>query len=269
MSDTIKLILDYSLDYGIKILGAILVFIIGRFIAVKITSLTKKFMERAKWDVTLAKFLGDLMYIFLLILVIIAALGTLGIETTSFVAVLGAMTLAVGFALKDQLSNFGAGVLILLFRPFEVNHFIEAGGSSGVVEEIGIFSTRLRTGDNKVIHLPNSSIIGGSITNFSAKDKRRIDLVVGVSYEDDIKKVKEELIRILSEDKRILKEPEPVVAVSELADSSVNFVVRPWVNTSDYWQTYFDLLEKIKLRFDEAGITIPYPQMDVHLKKEN
>jgi len=247
MSDTIKLILDYSLDYGIKILGAILVFIIGRFIAVKITSLTKKFMERAKWDVTLAKFLGDLMYIFLLILVIIAALGTLGIETTSFVAVLGAMTLAVGFALKDQLSNFGAGVLILLFRPFEVNHFIEAGGSSGVVEEIGIFSTRLRTGDNKVIHLPNSSIIGGSITNFSAKDKRRI----------------------LSEDKRILKEPEPVVAVSELADSSVNFVVRPWVNTSDYWQTYFDLLEKIKLRFDEAGITIPYPQMDVHLKKEN
>jgi len=156
----------------------------------------------------------------------------------------------------------------MIFRPFKVGDFVEAGGATGVVEEIGIFHTKMKTGDNRQIIIPNSNIIGGNITNFSAKDTRRIDLVIGVSYEDDLRKVKEELWNILNSDERILKDPPPVVAVSELADSSVNFVVRPWVKSSDYWAVYFDLLERIKTRFDEVGITIPYPQMDIHLKKE-
>ncbi|HHG75289.1 MAG TPA: mechanosensitive ion channel [Persephonella sp.] len=268
MGETISVFYDYAVDYGIRLIGAVVVLIVGRFIAVKLTNLTRRFMESRKWDITLSKFLGDLVYVGLIILVVVAALGTLGVETSSFVAILGAVTLAVGFALKDQLSNFGAGALILMFRPFEVGHFIEAGGVSGVVEEIGIFNTKMKTGDNRLIYLPNSSIIGGSITNYSAKDTRRIDLVIGVSYEDDLQKVKQELWNILNGDKRILKEPQPTIAVSELADSSVNLIVRPWVRSSDYWPTYFDLLEKIKTRFDEVGISIPYPQMDVHLKKE-
>ena len=268
MGETISVFYDYAVDYGIRLIGAVVVLIVGRFIAVKLTNLTRRFMESRKWDITLSKFLGDLVYVGLIILVVVAALGTLGVETSSFVAILGAVTLAVGFALKDQLSNFGAGALILMFRPFEVGHFIEAGGVSGVVEEIGIFNTKIKTGDNRLIYLPNSSIIGGSITNYSAKDTRRIDLVIGVSYEDDLQKVKQELWNILNNDERILKEPQPTVAVSELADSSVNLIVRPWVRSSDYWPTYFDFLEKIKTRFDEVGISIPYPQMDVHLKKE-
>ncbi|HHG75192.1 MAG TPA: mechanosensitive ion channel [Persephonella sp.] len=268
MGETISVFYDYAVDYGIRLIGAVVVLIVGRFIAVKLTNLTRRFMESRKWDITLSKFLGDLVYVGLIILVVVAALGTLGVETSSFVAILGAVTLAVGFALKDQLSNFGAGALILMFRPFEVGHFIEAGGVSGVVEEIGIFNTKIKTGDNRLIYLPNSSIIGGSITNYSAKDTRRIDLVIGVSYGDDLQKVKQELWNILNNDERILKEPQPTVAVSELADSSVNLIVRPWVRSSDYWPTYFDLLEKIKTRFDEVGISIPYPQMDVHLKKE-
>ena len=269
MDGTIGVLYDYAVNYGIRIIGAVFILIVGRFLAVKLTSITKRFMEKRKWDITLSKFLGDLIYVGLIILVVIAALGTLGVETSSFVAILGAMTLAVGFALKDQLSNFGAGALILMFRPFEVGHFIEAGGVSGVVEEIGIFNTKMKTGDNRLIYQPNSSIIGGSITNYSAKDTRRIDLVVGVSYEDDLQKVKKELWDILNNDERILKDPKPTVAVSELADSSVNFVVRPWVRSSDYWPTYFDLLEKIKTKFDEVGISIPYPQMDIHLKKQS
>ncbi|WP_456463549.1 mechanosensitive ion channel family protein [Persephonella sp.] len=267
MNEIFGMLYGYAIDYGIRLIGAVVVLIVGRFVAVKLTNLFRMFMEKRKWDITLSKFLGDLVYIGLIILVVIAALGTLGVETSSFVAILGAMTLAVGFALKDQLSNFGAGALILMFRPFEVGHFIEAGGVSGVVEEIGIFNTKMKTGDNRLIYLPNSSILGGSITNYSAKDTRRIDLVIGVSYEDDLQKVKQELWNILNGDKRILKEPQPTIAVSELADSSVNLVVRPWVRSSDYWPTYFDLLEKIKTRFDEVGISIPYPQMDVHLKK--
>ena len=267
MSEIFNTIFNYLIEYSVRIVGAVLIFYIGRIVAKKLTELVRKLMSKAKWDITLAKFVGDLTYVGLLVLVIIAALGTLGVETSSFVAILGALTLAVGFALKDQFSNFGAGVLLLLFRPFEVGHFVEAGGTAGVVEEIGIFSTKLRTGDNRLIYVPNSSIISGNITNYSAKDTRRIDLTIGVSYEDDLKKVKEEIWNILNEDERILKDPAPTVAVSELADSSVNFVVRPWVKSSDYWPVYFDLLEKIKLKFDEAGISIPYPQMDVHLKK--
>jgi len=259
-------IISYVTEYSLKVIIAIVIFIIGRFVAKKITNVLTKLMERAKWDVTLVKFSGDIIYFLLLFVVVIIAIQTVGIDTTSFVAILGAATLAIGFALRDNLSNFASGALLLILRPFEVGHFVEAGGTAGIVEEIGIFSTKLRTGDNKIIYVPNSSIFSGNIINYSAKDTRRIDLTIGVSYEDNLKKVKEELWKILEEDERVLKNPAPTVAVAELADSSVNLVVRPWVKSSDYWSVYFDLLEKIKVRFDEAGISIPYPQLDVHLK---
>ncbi|NPA16330.1 mechanosensitive ion channel family protein [Persephonella sp.] len=262
-------LIDLAVQWAVKIAGAVLVFIIGKWIARKLADLSIKLMERASVEETLLKFLGKLIYVGLLILVIIAALGTLGVQTTSFIAILGAATLAIGLALQSNLSNFGAGAVLLIFRPFKVGDFVEAGGATGVVEEIGIFNTVMRTGDNRQIIIPNSNIVGGNIINYSAKDTRRIDLVIGVSYEDDLKKVKEELWNILNADERILKDPAPTVAVSELADSSVNFVVRPWVKASDYWPVYFDLLETIKTRFDEVGISIPYPQMDVHLKKED
>ena len=261
-------ILDLTLQWVVRIAGAVLVFIIGKFIAKKLTEVAENFMEKSNVEITLAKFLRKLIYVALLALVIIAALGTLGVQTTSFVAILGAATLAIGLALQSNLSNFGAGAVLLIFRPFKVGDFVEAGGASGVIEEIGVFNTIMRTGDNRLIIIPNSNIIGGNIVNYSANDTRRIDLVIGVGYEDDLKKVKDELWNIVNADERILKEPAPTIAVSELADSSVNFVVRPWVKSSNYWPVYFDLLEKIKTRFDEVGITIPYPQMDVHLKKE-
>lgn len=266
MEGIINNIIGYITEYGLRIIIAIVIFVIGRFTAKKITNIFRKLMERARWDVTLIKFSGDVIYFLLLFVVVIIAIQTVGIDTTSFVAVLGAATLAIGFALRDNLSNFASGALLLILKPFEVGHFIEAGGTAGIVEEIGIFSTKLRTGDNKLIYVPNSSIFSGNIINYSARDTRRIDLTIGVSYEDDLKKVKEELWKILEEDERVLKDPAPTVAVAELADSSVNLVVRPWVKSSDYWSVYFDLLEKIKVRFDEAGISIPYPQLDVHLK---
>ncbi len=269
MDNVINTIVSFSIDYGVRFAGAVLVFFIGWIVSKKIVSFARKTMEKAGFDITLAKFLGDFAYVILIILVIIASLGTLGVNTTSFVAILGALTFAVGFALKDQLSNFGAGVLLLIFRPFKVGDFVEAGGATGVVEEIGIINTKMRTGDNRLIYVSNSNIVGGNITNYSAKDTRRIDLTIGVGYEDDLKKVKEVIWDILNSDDRILKEPAPTVAVSELADSSVNFVVRPWVKSSDYWPVYFDLLETIKTRFDREGINIPYPQMDIHIKKES
>jgi len=263
-----QFLIDTVIHWAVKIAGAVLIFIVGKWISQKLSQLSGAFMERANMDETLSKFLQKLIYVGLLVLVIIAALGTLGVQTTSFIAILGAATLAIGLALQSNLSNLGAGAVLLIFRPFKVGDFVEAGGATGVIEEIGIFHTTMKTGDNRQVIIPNSNIVGGNITNFSAKDTRRIDLVIGVSYEDDLKKVKEELWNILNADERILKDPPPTVAVSELADSSVNFVVRPWVKSSDYWPVYFDLLETIKTRFDEVGITIPYPQMDVHLKKE-
>jgi len=268
MVEKLQLLSGLAISYGLKLLGAIAIFIIGKWISRKIANVIESMLEKSKTDETLRSFLGSVIYAILLIIVIIMALGTLGIQTTSFVAVLGAATLAIGLALQSNLSNFGAGVMILLLRPFKVGDAVEAGGATGIVESIGIFSTKIKTFDNKVVIVPNSSIISSNITNYSEKDTRRIDLVIGVGYDDDLKKVKDELWSILNEDERILKDPAPTVAVSELADSSVNFVVRPWVKTPDYWAVYFDLLEKIKTRFDEKGINIPYPQLDVHLAKE-
>ena len=259
--------IDLAITWGIKIVGAIVIFIIGKWIAKLITNLIRKALEKSNTDITLIKFLGDLTYFGLLVLVIIAALGTLGVDTTSFAAIVAAAGLAVGLALQQNVSNFGAGVVILFLRPFKVGDFVEAGGATGVVDAIGIFNTTIKTGDNKIIIVPNSNIIGNNIVNYSREAIRRIDLVIGVGYEDDLKLVKETLQEIVKSDERILKDPAPGIALGELADSSVNFNVRPWVKSEDYWAVRSDLLERIKLTFDKKGINIPYPQMDVHIEK--
>lgn len=251
--------------YFFSALYALVIFWVGRLLAKWVTSLVGRLMERAKVDATLVRFASNLVYIALMAFVILAALQKLGIQTTYFIAVIGAAGLAVGLALQGSLSNFASGVLMIVFKPFKVGDFIDGAGTSGVVEEIGIFNTTLHTPDNKLIIIPNSAITGGNITNFSAKPTRRIDLVLGVSYSDDLKKVRSVLEAILEDDARILKDPAYTVAVSELADSSVNFVVRPWVNGADYWGVRFDLTEKIKLRFDEEGISIPFPQRSLHI----
>ena len=258
---------DMILSYAIKIVIAILIFVVGKWFAKILTKLFKKTLEKSKTDVTLIKFLGDLIYFGLIVLVVIVALGTLGINTTSFVALIGAAGLAVGLALQQNFSNFGAGVAILFLRPFKVGDFVEAGGAMGVVETIGIFNTSIKTGDNKIIIVPNSNIIGGNIVNYSKEPIRRIDLVIGVGYEDDLKLVKDSLEQIIQNNDKILKDPSAVIALAELADSSVNFNVRPWVKSEDYWGVRSELLEQIKITFDKKGINIPYPQMDIHTKQ--
>ncbi len=260
-------VMGYISFYGLKILGSLLIFYIGKKVARILTNITKKAMDKAKMDETITKFLSNVIYGGLLLFIILAALSNLGVNTTSFIAVLGAAGLAVGLAFQGTLSNIGAGVLLIFFRPFRVGDFIQAAGESGVVEEINLFSVLLKTGDNKQIIIPNSSIIGGNIVNFSAKDTRRVDFTFGIGYDDDLKLAKETLQEIISEDERVLKDPAPFVAVSELADSSVNFVVRAWVKSGDYWGVYFDTIEKVKVTFDEKGISIPYPQLDVHQDK--
>jgi small conductance mechanosensitive channel len=251
--------------YSVKIIAALLIFLIGKWLSGKISKLISKLLGKNRVDVTLLSFLENIIYYTLIIIVIIAALGQLGINTTSFLTIVGAAGLAIGLALKDSLSNFASGVMLILFRPFGVGDAVTAGGVSGSVVAISLFNTTLNTPDNQRIIVPNSSITGNVITNVTANDTRRVDLVIGVGYDDDIKKAKEVLTKIIQEEPRVLDTPKPLIAVSELADSSVNFVVRPWVKTSDYWAVYFDLTEKIKLTFDEQGISIPYPQQDVHI----
>ncbi len=251
--------------YGMKILGAVVIFIIGRIVIGLLTKLIKRLMTKANVDATLTGFVANLAKFVLLTVLIIMVLEQLGVETTSFVAIMGAAGLAVGFALQGSLSNFASGVLLIVLRPFKAGDYVEAGGLAGSVQQVRIFDTVLKTPDNKLVMIPNGSITGGSITNYSAMEQRRVDMVFGIGYDDDIKKAKETLERLVREDSRILSDPAPQVAVSELADSSVNFVVRPWVNTADYWGVYFDLMEKVKVTFDAEGISIPYPQQDVHM----
>ena len=255
----------WSAVFGLKILIAILIVVVGRWVARFIRNTTEKMMIKSKVDAALVSFVGNLIYVSLLTFVILAALAQLGIQTTSFIAVIGAAGLAVGLALQGSLANFAAGVLMLIFRPFQVGDFIDGGGVMGIVEEIQIFTTQLRTPDNKTIIIPNAKITGDNITNYTKKENRRVDLVIGVSYQDDIEKVKSVIADVLNGDERILKDPAPTIAVLELGDSSVNFAVRPWVKTGDYWNVYFDTTEKIKKRFDAEGISIPFPQRDVHL----
>ena len=257
----------YIIPWGINILMAVAIFVIGRWLARLLLGITDKMMTRTGMDPMLVRFVHSILNALLLLVIIIAALDRLGVNTTSFIALIGAAGLAVGLALQGSLQNFAAGVLLIVFRPFKVGHFVEAGGAAGVIEEIGIFSTRMKSGDNREIIVPNGAIYGGMITNYSARDTRRIDMVFGIGYGDDIRKAREIIKGILDADERILKDPEPLIAVGELANSSVNFNVRPWVNNADYWNVRFDVTEKIKLAFDENGISIPFPQMDVHLDK--
>ena len=251
--------------FGKNLVIALLIFYVGRFVVRLVVRGMTKVMDRQDVDPTLQKFVGNLVNMALMVVVIIAAIGALGIQTTSFIAIFGAAGLAVGLALQGSLSNFAAGVLIVLFRPYKVGDYVEAAGIAGSVEEVQILTTVLKTPDNKQIIVPNSQIMGSIITNYSANDTRRVDLTVGVSYSDDLDKVAATLRELVDADERILKDPACLIAVQALADSSVNFVVRPWVAAADYWGVYFDLTEAIKKRFDDEGISFPFPQQDVHL----
>ena len=265
--DINALISDYVIPWGLNIFFALLIFIIGKIVVSIIISVLKKVLRRTKMDDILLNFVTSILKTILVLFVVIASLNQLGIDTTSLIALLGAAGLAIGLALQGSLQNFAAGVMLLIFRPFKAGDFVEAGGVAGIVESISIFTTIMRTADNKEVIVPNGTIYGGSITNYSARDTRRVDLVFGIGYDDSIKDAKEIMENIINSDPRVLKDPETQIAVSELADSSVNFVVRPWVKSEDFWAVKFDLTEKIKLAFDEKGISIPYPQMDVHLNK--
>lgn len=256
-------IVEILSGYAFSLLMALLIFIIGKWVVNKIVAVFGKVLRRVKGiEETLIKFLENIVYYALMIVVLLTALGKLGVETTSFLAILGAAGLAIGLALKDSLSNFASGVMIILFKPFKVGDFVTAGGVTGSVTEVGIFNSVFTTGDNQRIIVPNGAI--SSIINVNANDTRRVDLVVGISYDDDIKKTKDVLNEIIKSNNKVLIEKGITVAVSELADSSVNFVVRAWVNTPDYWDVKFDLTEKIKTTFDKEGIYIPFPQQDVH-----
>lgn len=265
MEQALEILVGWAESYGPMLLGSLAIFIIGRILIGIIAGWITKGMNRTGADKTLIKFVVSLVRIGLLALVIVASISNLGVEMTSFVAIIGAAGLAVGFALQNSLSNFASGVMLIIFHPFKAGDFVEAGGSAGTVENITIFNTIMRAGDNKKIIIPNSNITGNNITNFSANNTRRIDFVFGIGYNDDLKKAKSILEQMMSEVKRVLKDPAPVVAVSELADSSVNFIVRPWVKSADYWNVYWDTMEKVKLTFDNQGISIPYPQQDVHM----
>lgn len=255
----------HGVDWGIRIVSALAIFLIGRWIAGFVSRLIVRALDRAKVEVTLAKFLSRIAHVLLLIVVILATLEKLGVSTTSFVAIVGAAGLAIGLAMQGSLSNFAAGVMIIIFRPFSVGNFIDAGGVKGIVEEISIFHTKLRTPDNLAVIVPNSQINGGAITNFSAKPQRRIDITFGVSYDDDLKVAKETIWKVLNSDQRILKDPAPIVGVMNLGESSVDIVCWAWVNSPDFLQTKFFLNETVKTELEAAGCSIPYPQRDVHL----
>ncbi len=257
---------DYLVPWAINIALALAVFVIGRWVATQLVKLLKRVLGRANTDPMLVNFFGSILKTMLLLVVVIAALEQLGVNTTSLIALIGAAGIAVGLALKESLQNFAAGVMLIVFRPFNKGDFVEVAGTAGSVEKISMFSTTLKTGDNRQVIVPNGSIYGGTITNFSALPARRIDLVVGIGYGDDLRKAKSLLEELIASDERIHKEPAPLIAVGELGDSSVNLNVRPWVNTPDYWAVRFALIERIKLAFDANGISIPFPQMDVHLE---
>ncbi|MBV1915146.1 MAG: mechanosensitive ion channel [Pseudomonadales bacterium] len=257
----------YALPWAINIGLAVVIFIVGRIVAGMVVRGVASVMKKSKMDEILIEFLSSILGALLTLVVIIVALNQLGVDTTSFIALIGAAGLAIGLSLQSSLQNFAAGVMLIIFKPFKVGDFVEAAGVSGVVESISIFSSTMRTGDNREMIIPNGSIYGGTITNFSAKETRRVDMIFGIGYDDDLKKAKEVLNTIINADERILKEPAPVIAVSELADSSVNFVVRPWVKSADYWGVLFDITEQVKLTFDDQNISIPYPQMDIHMDK--
>ena len=264
-NETLSYLIEVASSIGVSLLLALAIIVIGRQFVKLILRLITVAMEKSNVEDTVRIFVTNLLNTLLMILVFIAAINQLGIETTSIIAVLGAAGLAIGLALQGSLSNFAAGMIIVIYRPYKVGDYIEAGNHAGTVNDIQIFSTVLKTPDNKTIVVPNGSIMSGSIVNYSAQETRRVDLIVSCSYEDDIDQVKSVLEDIQKKEKRVLKDPEPKIAVSELADSSVNFIFRPWVKRTDYLPVYYSLLEEIKKRFDQEGISIPYPQSDVHV----
>ncbi len=258
---------DLLIQYGVNIISAILILVIGNLIVKVLAGSVTKILEKKKMDRAVISFIHALVRYLLFVIVLIAALGRIGVQTASVVAVIGAAGLAIGLALQGSLSNFAAGVLIVAFRPFKSGDYVEISGVAGSVDSIQIFQTILKSPDNKMVVVPNSAVINGPITNYSRYDTRRIDLMIGVSYKADLQKTKQVLRATVEADTRILKEPGVTVGVHTLADSSVNFVVRPWVKTADYWPVYFDLMQGIKEALDANGIEIPFPQMDVHLEK--
>jgi len=267
LDTVINRIVDLGTVYGINIIAALAIFIIGRWVAGIIKRVLDRVLDSRKVDPTLVKFVCNLAYVGLLAFVVIAALSRLGIQTTAFIAVLGAAGLAIGLALQGSLSNFAAGVLLIIFRPIRVGDFVETAGTAGTVEEISIFTTQLKTPDNKTVIVPNSGITDGNIVNYTVKGTRRADLSFGIGYGDDIDKARSLISDVIAADDRIHKDPAPLIAVAELADSSVNFAVRVWVSVDDYWGVVFDTTEKVKKCFDANGVSIPFPQQDVHLYK--
>ena len=259
---------EFLLVYGLNVVAAVVIFIVGRWLARAVSNIIEKMMRKSNVDVMLTNFVKHITYFGLLVVVIVAALNKLGLQTTSLIAVLGAAGLAIGLALQGSLANFAAGIMLIVFKPFKVGDFIEAAGTTGTVKEVHIFNTILHTLDNRKVIVPNAKLTGDNITNYTGLEKRRVDLVFGISYTDEIKTAKEALEHVVTSDARVLKDPKPSIAVSELADSSVNLVCRPWVKPDDYWDVYFDTIENGKLEMEKRGITIPFPQRDVHLYEE-
>ena len=255
-------------NWGLKVVAALAILAIGRWLAKTVVKWMGRLFERADVDSTLTSFLSSLAYIALMVAVVLAALGALGVNTTSFLAIVGAAGLAIGLALKDSLGNFAAGVMLIFFRPFKTGDYVEAGGTSGTVEQVRIFNTVLKTPDNRVVVVPNSLVYSDVITNYSAEATRRVDLVIGIGYNDSIPEAKRLIAEILEADDRVLSDPAPTIMLLDLGASSVDIAVRPWVKSADYWATRGDLLERIKVTLEDHGLSIPYPQTDVHLFKE-
>lgn len=260
---------DLLIQYGVNVISAILILFIGNLVVKSVAGSVANVLKKKEMDKAVVDFIHGLVRYTLFIIVLIAALSRIGVQTASVVAVIGAAGLAVGLALQGSLSNFAAGVLIVAFRPFKSGDYVEIGGVAGSVDSIQIFQTVLKSPDNKMVVVPNSAVIGGAITNYSRHETRRVDMVIGVSYKSDLQKTKRVLRETLEKDPRILKDPDMTIGVLTLADSSINFVVRPWCKTSDYWAVYFDSMQAIKEALDANGIEIPFPQMDVHLNKIN
>jgi small conductance mechanosensitive channel len=265
MDNAVNQLMVFVTMYGLKIIGAILILIIGRIAAGIMRKIVRKTLEKSKTAPAVISFVGSLTYFLIITFAVLAALAKFGIQTASFVAVLGAAGFAIGFALQGSLANFAAGVLILVLRPFKIGDYIDSAGVAGTVKDIQLFTTVLATPDNIKIMVPNGKIFGDVIKNVSAYDTRRVDFVIGIGYTSDIQKAYDVMINLIKEDSRILSDPPTQIAVSELADSSVNFVLRPWVKKEDYWNVKFDLTRKIKESFDENGIEIPFPQQVVHM----
>jgi len=258
-------VLNTAGDWAINVLFALAIFFIGRQVAKLVIKITRRILSRSRMDEMLVNFILSILSGVLLLVVIIASLDRLGVDTTSLVALIGAAGLAIGLSLQDSLKNFAAGVMLIIFRPFKAGDFVEAAGTSGVVETISIFSSTFRTPDNRSIIIPNGAIYSDVITNYSARDTRRIDLVIGISYDDDIRKAKDVAEAVIKADERVLEDPVPFIGVAELGASSVDLHIRPWVKSTDYFATMCDLKEKIKIAYDENGISIPYPQTDLHV----